>query len=247
MANGPNALAPSPLRSLVRRARAFLAWTPHQVLSYSQEGEDLILDRIFAGKPAGFFVDVGAHHPQRFSNTYLFYRRGWRGINIDAMPGSMEPFRRLRPRDINLETPVMGSRGKLTYHQFNEPALNGFSKELSESRDGKGGYHIVRRLEIEGAPLREILAEHLPAGTPIDFLSVDVEGLDIEVLQSNDWSRFRPKVVLVELLVSSLSTVHENPVYRFMEGNGYRIFAKALNTVFFLSEEYLRERTLTGA
>jgi hypothetical protein len=68
--------------------------------SYAQEGEDLLLARCLAYRDMGFYVDIGAHHPKRFSNTYLFYRRGWCGINIGAMPGSMSQFRRVRPRDI---------------------------------------------------------------------------------------------------------------------------------------------------
>jgi FkbM family methyltransferase len=235
------------LRNVRQRIRSFFTWAPYQLVSYSQEGEDLILARIFGLQKSGFYVDVGAHHPQRFSNTYLFYRKGWRGINIDAMPGSMVPFRKIRPRDVNLEIPVMRTRGRLTYYKFNEPALNGFSKELSESRDGRGGYKIVGKTEIEGAPLREILEKHLAAGTEIDFLSIDVEGLDIEVLQSNDWSRFRPKVVLVEILVSSLTGMQTNDVFRLLEAQRYQVFAKALNTVFFLSEEYLRKRNSEGS
>ena len=79
---------------------------PH---SYSQEGEDLVLARYFA-KSSLIYVDVGAHHPTRYSNTYLFYSQGWRGINIDAMPGSMDAFRRDRPRDINIEALVSTSK-----------------------------------------------------------------------------------------------------------------------------------------
>ncbi len=74
-------------------------------------------------KTTGFYVDVGAHHPLRFSNTYKFYKRGWHGINIDAMPGSMDLFNRLRHRDINLERAVSDSKQILTYYAFNEPAL----------------------------------------------------------------------------------------------------------------------------
>src|SRR5690242_3324544 len=66
------------------------------VKSYSQEGEDRILHSIFETVADGFYVDIGAHHPKRFSNTYLFYQRGWRGINVDAMPGSMVRFKRVR-------------------------------------------------------------------------------------------------------------------------------------------------------
>lgn len=78
---------------------------------YSQEGEDLLLSRILGDKKDGFYVDVGAHHPFRFSNTYLLYKQGWRGINIDAMPGSMKLFNRFRPRDINIECGVASGGG----------------------------------------------------------------------------------------------------------------------------------------
>jgi len=96
--------------------------------SFSQEGEDMILQRIFSGKNDGFFVDVGAHHPTRFSNTYLFYLKGWRGINIDAAPGSMTAFRKVRPADINIECPVSDKSDIATFYIFNEPALNTFSE-----------------------------------------------------------------------------------------------------------------------
>ena len=102
--------------------------------SYSQEGEDMILRRLFEKQQTGFYVDVGAHHPKRFSNTYFFYKKGWKGINIDAMPDSMKPFNKIRPRDINIEKPVSDKKQVLTYYAFNEPALNGFSKELSDER-----------------------------------------------------------------------------------------------------------------
>ena len=105
--------------------------------SYSQEGEDMILRRLFEKQQTGFYVDVGAHHPKRFSNTYFFYKKGWRGINIDAMPDSMIPFNKIRPRDINIEKPVSDKKQVLTYYAFNEPALNGFSKELSDTRSNK--------------------------------------------------------------------------------------------------------------
>jgi FkbM family methyltransferase len=226
----------------IRRCFAFCKWVPYQAISFSQEGEDMILNRIFELQSTGFYVDVGAHHPQRFSNTYFFYRRGWRGINIDAMPGSMRLFNKIRTRDINIEIAVMRQKGKVTYYQFNEPALNGFSKDLSDSRDGLNNYKIIGTIDIEGKPLSEIIDNYIPINTEIDFLSVDVEGLDLDVLESNDWSRYRPKVVLVEVLTSSLSTIQSNPIYKFMENNQYQIYAKAVNTVFFLSEEYIEAK-----
>jgi FkbM family methyltransferase len=243
------ALIPSPVKQILRRFRDVARWNPHQVVAYSQEGEDLILNRVFGAQKTGFYVDVGAHHPQRFSNTYLFYQRGWRGINIDAMPGCMEPFKKIRPRDINLEMAILKEKGSLTYFQFNEPALNTFSRELSNRRDGRNGYKIIRTIEMKGLPLREIFVEYLlvEQGEEIDFLSVDVEGLDLDVLESNDWSRFRPKLVLVELSTFCLNTAASDPIFQLMEKNHYKLFAKSFLTVFFMSEEYLRQQNFAGS
>ena len=95
------------------------------IKSYSQEGEDLILKRIFGEKKNGFYVDVGAFHPFWISNTNIFYKNGWNGVNIDAMPSSMALFDKFRPRDINLECPISDENKILTYCGFNDPALNG--------------------------------------------------------------------------------------------------------------------------
>lgn len=83
--------------------------------SYFQEGEDMILRRIFERQSTGFYVDVGAHHPKRFSNTYFFYKKSWTGINVDAMPGSMKLFEKVRSRDINIEKPISSEKQVLTY------------------------------------------------------------------------------------------------------------------------------------
>lgn len=106
--------------------------------SYSQEGEDIILRRIFECKTNGFYIDVGAHHPKRFSNTYLFYKKGWNGINIDAMPGSMVLFRKLRSRDINIEAAITNEKREMSFFMFDEPALNTFDKDLATERINHG-------------------------------------------------------------------------------------------------------------
>ena len=201
--------------------------------SYSQEGEDMILCRIFAKNSTGFYIDVGAHHPRRFSNTYFFYKRGWRGINIDAMPNSMSLFNKIRSRDINLEVPISDKKQKLKYYMFNEPALNGFSKELAEKRDGKSNYKIISERDMETSTLEEILEKYLPSGQEIDFMSIDVEGLDLQVLKSNNWERFRPKFVLVEILGSSIKEIANSKEYKYLSGFEYEIFAKTVNTFIF--------------
>lgn len=201
--------------------------------SYSQEGEDLVLRRFFEGQNQGFYVDVGAHHPYRFSNTYLFYKKGWRGINIDAMPSSMRRFRKSRRRDINLEIPISDQPETLTYYAFNEPALNGFSRDLSSARDGFKGFKIIFQQPMYTSTLADVFTRHLPPRQIIDFLSVDVEGLDYKVLRSNDWERFRPRVVLVEILNTDISHISASEIGLYMTSNGYVAFAKTVNTVFF--------------
>lgn len=206
---------------------------PYQLLSYSQEGEDLVLMRFMEGKKNGFYVDIGAHHPFRFSNTYLFYKQGWRGINIDAMPGSMDSFKTHRPNDINLEIPVSDKRQFLTYYSFNEPALNTFSKEEAKKKDGLRNYKIIKTIDLETLPLSHILDEHLPKEIEIDFLTIDVEGLDFAVLKSNNWEKYKPKYILIESLRNSMDDLGENEIYNFLKINEYTLFAKTFNTMFF--------------
>ncbi len=201
--------------------------------SYSQEGEDMVLRRIFEKKERGFYVDVGAHHPKRFSNTYYFYKKGWRGINIEAMPGSIRIFNRIRPRDINLEMAISDGKKTLRYYVFNDPALSGFSKQLANQRTGQGAYKIIFEKDLQSHTLTEVLDEHLPKGQEIDFLSVDVEGLDFEVLKSNKWDTYCPKVVLVESTGRSLEEIMLSNIYKLLRGNGYQLFAKTVNTLIF--------------
>lgn len=204
----------------------------HSALSYSQEGEDMILRRIFDTQHDGFYVDVGAHHPQRFSNTYYFYLHGWKGINIDPMPGVMELFNAIRPQDINLEIAISKEPKELTYYMFDEPALNSFDDQLSRSRD-KAAYNIIGQKTIVTKTLAEVLDEHLPPNRQIDFLTIDVEGLDLEVLESNDWRRYRPSCVLVECTDYSLEDIGRNAVYRYLKERDYDLFAKTANTFVF--------------
>lgn len=111
--------------------------------SYSQEGEDMVLKSFFGNKLKGFHVDVGTCHPMRFSNTYIFYNMGWRGINIDATPGSMRLFNKFRKRDLNLEQAISNSSQNMTYYIFNERALNTFCKDFVEKKLDSGIHNLV--------------------------------------------------------------------------------------------------------
>ena len=208
--------------------------------SYSQEGEDIVLAKIFLGKPDGFYVDVGACLPVRFSSTYYFYLRGWRGINIDATPDCMKEFDRLRPEDINIEAAVANGKTALPFRIFTEPALNTFSEEAAAHYCANSRNRLVSITELPTRTLAEILEEHLPPGRTVDFMNIDVEGLDHKVLLSNNWDRYRPVVVLVEdLSVSTAEQAVNSRMTAFMRDHGYVLFGKTLNTLFYM----LRERS----
>lgn len=236
-----------PLKTKAKRLYRTVFPRNHQKLSYSQEGEDRILARIFGfNRNSGFYVDVGAFHPQEHSNTYLFYQNGWQGINIDARPGSMEIFKKIRPRDINLEIPISNTKQKLTYYIFNYPSLNGFSQKLSLERDrtGMGGLKakLVSQIELETSTLSEILDKYLPINQTIDFLNIDVEGLDYGVLQSNNWDKYKPKIILVE--DTEMITINQNaetPITSFMKEKGYQLFGKTVYTLIFKAEDFQGE------
>jgi FkbM family methyltransferase len=214
----------------------------YAVKSYSQEGEDLILNRIFEQQKKGFYVDVGAHHPKRFSNTYIFYKKGWHGINIDAMPGGMKLFEKFRPRDINIEKAISDKKQTLTYYIFNEPALNGFSEDLSKLRSNKENYFIKSTKKIETLTLVEVLDKYLPNHREIDFLSIDVEGLDYNVLKSHDFKKYRPKIILIEILESDLDNIYTSEIAKFLNKVDYRVYVKLMNTIFFVCNTFYKER-----
>lgn len=201
--------------------------------AYSSEGEDLILKRIFDNKTNGIYVDVGAHHPFRVSNTYLFHKMKWTGINIDPMPGSKALFDRYRPQDVNLEMGVSATRQHLTYHIFNEPALNTFSAHKVEEYTQDPKYRVIKEKKIETWPLADILDHYLPSGRSIDFLTIDAEGLDMDVLRSNNWEKYRPAYILVESDPFLLSDMQHCELGQFMQQAGYAIFAKTYYTYFF--------------
>jgi FkbM family methyltransferase len=204
-------------------------------ISYSQEGEDMFLDRVFAQRKEGFYIDVGAHHPKRFSNTYIFYLRGWRGINIDAMPDSMLPFKSLRPEDINLEVGVSNqNEDVLKYYIFNEPALNTFSEEVAKEKDGLYTYKVTNVVEVPVKKLEVILNEHVLPHQKIDFMNIDVEGLDLQVLESNNWTKYRPYIILIE--ASHLFNIEEyltSEIAIFLQAQSYTFIGKTYKTLFF--------------
>jgi FkbM family methyltransferase len=206
--------------------------------SYSQEGEDIFLNKIFLNRRRGFYVDIGAHHPVQFSNTYLFYGRGWHGINVDPLPGSRQLFDWRRPRDTNLEIGIGSASGALPFYVFDNAVLSTFDpaeRDVSLRR----GYRIVSTLQIEVERLDAVLGRHLLAGRQIDFMSIDVEGREVDVVESNDWNRFRPKIVCLEILNASIFEIQNLALTKLLTEKGYLFFAKIGNTSFFREKTFV--------
>lgn len=135
-----------------------------------------MLLELLGDRSGGTYADIGAFHPRWGSNTHALHRRGWRGLNIDARPGSMAPFARARPCDVNLEIGIGAVEGVLDFHVFADDELSTFDAELARRRVERH-----RRLAVVQVPVRrlgDVLAEHLPDG--VDVLSIDVEGVDLE-------------------------------------------------------------------
>lgn len=174
--------------------------------AYSQYGEDVYAVSKFRNKRDGFYVDVGAYHPHLYSVTYALYKRGWHGIAIDPNPITKVLFNIFRPRDTFVCTGV--GKGVRVYKQFNDGAYNTFV-------DGEGGQVLCS--------LADILSKHRV--TSIDFMNIDVEGMDLGVLQTHDWN-ILPKVISVEAEIGS-------QIQQYLEGKGYVLSGFLGLTLFF--------------
>lgn len=201
-------------------------------VSFSQEGEDILVDRIFKTNYPGFYIDIGAHHPIRFSNTYYFYLKGWKGINIEPNPPAIKIFNQIRERDINLPIAIGKLEKSRKYFIFNEPALNTFVEKEANAKINLG-YKLNSKISIETVPLSQVLDKYLPKGQTIDMMNVDVEGLDLEVLKSNNWDKYRPKIIIAESLNSDITTISDDPVSQLLKENGYHLITRCLNSTIY--------------
>lgn len=165
--------------------------------SYSQAGEDLWLEKALGVKETGFYIDIGAYDPHHLSNTKHFYEKGWFGINVEPNKLCHANFVRERPRDLNLNVGIDMNRGKLTFYVMNSPSLSTFSKEKAEENE-KLGYKIVSQDIVEVITLTDLFEKHV-GNKSVDFLSIDAEGLDVSVLEGNDWNRWRPHAICIEV------------------------------------------------
>jgi len=203
-------------------------------VSYSQSGEDMILWFLLnhLGIELPTYVDVGAHHPERLSNTALFYLLGSRGMNIEADPRLYEAFPRARPRDVNLNLGIGAEPGTLTFHRMSDPSLNTFSPVEAEKLTREHGIAVLEVLSVRVERLSSILArENLRP----DFLSIDTEGLDFEVLQTFDFDWHRPAAICIESISFALdgSGRKDERIRAYLAERDYSVYADTyVNTIF---------------
>ena len=194
-------------------------------LSFSSTGEDVFIWNFFNARKTGFYVDVGAFHPIVYSNTHLLYKQGWHGINIEPDPDGFAQFRAVRSRDINLNLAVSATNGESKF--VVDGPLSGIPDQDYIFARTQAERQIIT---VKTAPLTEILATHLPDGQTIDVMSIDCEGHDLVVIQSNDWKRFRPRLLLVE----DHSCQPHSPLNDELEKHGYLYYCRMQLTKVFI-------------
>ena len=165
------------------------------MVSYAQNFEDVILERIFRAVEAGFYVDIGACHPVHDSVTRHFYRKGWNGINVEPQPGLFAELEQQRARDINLNLCIGSRTGRQTLHVTSDIGTSTLDLDIAQRYAGTGS--IQQSIEVEVIALNELWEKHV-AGRAVDFLKIDVEGHEAAVLGGADFSLVDPKILVIE-------------------------------------------------
>ena len=205
--------------------------------SFSQCGEDLIINFIFEkylkiNKPS--YLDIGAHHPTYLSNTYFFYQRGCRGVCIEPDPALCENIRNKRSRDICLNAGVgISSKTNAEFYVMTTKTLSTFSREDAEHYQGYGTQKIEKILRIPLIPVNEIIQNNFKSCP--NLVSLDVEGLDLDILKSFDFTKYRPEVFCVETLtyVEDKSETKLSEINDLLSSKDYMVYADTyINTIF---------------
>jgi FkbM family methyltransferase len=200
--------------------------------SFSQSGEDILIDRLLGYKKNGLYVDVGAFDPIRYSNTKRFYDKGWRGINIEPNSQQLNKFTAVRTNDINLNLGVGLKTNKLTFYKFLPEALSTFSKTESKKYLNMG-FTLLGKNYVPVAPLSHILNTYCH-GQKIDILTIDTEGSDYAVLSSNDWKAYRPRLICVETFTSpTVPSTQYHDIHNLLYSKNYvKVANIGLNSIF---------------
>jgi len=203
-------------------------------LSYAQNLEDYHLDLMFAGQQTGTYVDVGGGHPVADNVSFWFYLRGWRGLVVEPQQGLADLYAHIRPRDHIVSCLAGRNEGEAQFYVFEK--LHGLSSTVREQAQAAAGFGAAFTTIIK--PVRTIATLIAEVGLQaIDFLKIDVEGAEAEVLAGADFQRQRPRVILLEAVVPGSMTDASAAWEHDLLGHGYRFaFFDRLNR-FYVAEE----------
>ena len=207
-------------------------------LLYSNWGVDLIISDIFKkNRKKGIYIDVGCHHPLINNNTYILYKSGWKGINIDLDFSSIDMFNYFRPKDDNIMTALSNTKGQTDLYFFHNRAPK---NTISKSR-GKGAKSI-KKIEIN--TLDNIIKNSKFKIKDIDFLSIDVEGNELNVLRGLNFKKYRPKIILIEFIKPeikefyqhNIKDIEKSNIYKFMISKKYKLVNWIHDDLVFISK-----------
>lgn len=207
----------------------------HRKPTYSQSGEDIII-KLFLdsrGITQPTYIDIGAHDPFWLNNTAIFYNEGAHGINIEPDPILFEKFDQVRGNDTNLNIGVAAKAGRLKLHIVDPPTLNTFSEKEARIYE-KMGHHTTSRVDIEVLTFAQVIKKYCGGRTP-DILSIDVEGMDFEILESINFDKTRPLVICAETIgyTKDDSGEKDSRISKLLFKNDYEIYADTrINTIF---------------
>jgi FkbM family methyltransferase len=226
---------PSLIKRAVRKFLTPLLWDYSSAemqcgqIVFSQFGEDILCGFFFGRNFKGTYVEVGSFHPMLLSNTYNFYRNGWRGVCIDANPEVGPLFERFRPEDTFIHSAVGEETGHIELATFKDGAFNCLSEHLPEVPETIR--HTAKLIRVPIRPLSNILAEEKISS--VHLLSVDCEGNDLAVLRSNDWEKCRPNVICVE----DHGNWQQSEIVQFLSSVGYSLkYRPGFSSIFIPSK-----------
>ncbi len=213
------------------------AGVPDYRVSYSQQGEDIIVMEILdsMGIADPVYLDVGASHPMKMNNTFLFYLRGSRGVLVEPNPTLFELLKSKRKEDTVLNVGIgFDKPSEADYYISDEPTWNTFSKEHADRIVSEKKRQILATIKMKLVPINSVIAGYFKK-TP-DFLSLDTEGLDYEILKTLDFSKYKIKVICVETIKLNATEKSED-IDRFLKSKNYELRAMtAINSIYVLKE-----------
>lgn len=236
------------IRRIIRKLKGVTdIFSAKAKISYSQFGEDLLVDYVMtaiAGKPGFTYLDIGTNDPAAGNNTYLFYQRGQRGVCVEPDPAIWKNIKNKRGRDTVLHAGIgtgTEKKGDLYIFPAGYTGWNTFSKEEAEAKKAESGIGYTVFENIPMLPVNEVIATHF-TGSP-DFISIDVEGLDMAILQTLDFEKYRPAIICVE--TAAFSTDHQGAKRRdimdLVLSKGYTVYADTFINTIFVRQDILKQ------